>query len=111
MNWRDVVEPALAYLAPADAERLLTQVAPDHDHAERLGFTCELDVYLGFGRCTYVREDADGLVRIVQTYRSWTRILPSKGQRYYHTLDQALRDEHCFAERNPAGIVVQSHKP
>lgn len=80
-------------------------IAEENDHAERLGFTCEPDDRRGFGFCLFKQNT----VRVWNGPEGWTRAQITGhyhngdnrcytygARKFYHTLDQALRDVNPF---------------
>ena len=113
MSWRKLVEEEICRTWPTEQRRrCMEAVAPDNDHAERLGFTCHLDDRLGFGRCYFTL----GHVRVWESPEGWRRATCVGVAGVYgdHTLfrtqNQALRDESAFARINRFGQHIPTPK-
>lgn len=105
MHWKKELEFLTSGWPDAVRRNTVAEIRENNDTAERLGFTCEFDDRLGYGRCMYI----NGNVRVWLSPDGWCRgvALSVAGQylqhKYYHTLSQALKDEHARAYRNEHG--------
>ncbi len=109
MNWREIVEPAFVGWPAAEKQRALETIAIENDHAERLGFQCHLDDRRGYGYCFFTKH----AVRVWNGPDGWCRAPRDDQGRYaarsvYHTLSQALTEDHQFGSSDEYGNVVSN---
>ncbi len=111
MSWRETVASIYEHWDASHRQKIMEALAQENDYAESLGFTCEIDDRRGGGWCKFVRDN----VRVWECLHGWVRAECIRDMyqqhRYFHTLGQALRDEHAFAVCNVNGGLEYIEEP
>ncbi len=83
----------------------INNISEDNDHAERMGFACQLDDRRGAGYCLYIQDN----VVVYATGDAWCRteaaFNPHKEFLYFHTLGQALSNTNPFLLQDKCGGI------
>ena len=102
-SWREAVAPYHEGWSEPHRTRMLEALAEENDFGESLGFTCEPDKRRGYGWCSF----SQGVVYIWSCGEYWARAKLIDGMYqhhlYYHTLQQALRNNCPFAKLGDLG--------
>ena len=105
MKWREQLNARIKHWPQKEQTKLLTEVGEENRIAELHGFTCQIDDRREIGKCLFQK----GIVRVWLSPDGWCRAVAPGiidmyvDHRYYHTLAQALIDEHPRAIRNEYG--------